>query len=140
MGYALSGKTALVTGANRRHGRSQVGGWRLRRGQHEKGVRAAHNMSTLDLLVARHGWRRAAAQLDVTNAAQKSPPPPRLRRTSTSWSTTRASSASSVARSPNPKWMKEAATGDGSELPHTFAVTQALRQYSRRMAAARSPT
>ena len=68
MGYALSGKTALVTGANRGIGEAIVDALLA------AGVRrvyaAARNTSALGPLVARHGSRVTPLQLDVTNAAQ----------------------------------------------------------------------
>ena len=96
MGYALSGKTALVTGANRGIGEAIVDA--LVAAGVRKVYAAARSISALGPLVARHGSRVTPLQLDITSAAQ-SPPPPRLRRTWTSWSTTRVSSASSVANS-----------------------------------------
>jgi NAD(P)-dependent dehydrogenase (short-subunit alcohol dehydrogenase family) len=81
MGYALSGKTALVTGANRGLGEAIVDA--LVAAGVKQVYAAARNISTLDPLVGRHGSR----------------PPPPPRRTSTSWSTTPALSASSVATS-----------------------------------------
>ena len=68
MGYALSGKTALVTGANRGIGEAIVDALVA------AGVRrvyaAARSISALGPLVARHGSRVTPLQLDVTNAAQ----------------------------------------------------------------------
>ena len=96
MGYALSGKTALVTGANRGIGEAIVDA--LVAAGVKKVYAAARNISTLDPLVDRHGSRVVPLQLDVTNAAQIAAAAA-TRRTSTSWSTTRASSASSVANS-----------------------------------------
>src|SRR2546426_832197 len=68
MGYALSGKTALVTGANRGIGEAMVDAVVA------AGVRkvsaAARSIAALDPLVARHGSRVTPLQLDVTNAAQ----------------------------------------------------------------------
>ena len=68
MGYALSGKTALVTGANRGIGEALVDA--LVAAGVNKVYAAARNISTLDPLVARHGSRVVPLQLDVTNAAQ----------------------------------------------------------------------
>src|SRR5438046_6327785 len=68
MGYALSGKTALVTGANRGIGEARVDA--LVAAGVKKVYAAARNVSTLDPLVNRHGSRVVPLQLDVTNAAQ----------------------------------------------------------------------
>jgi NAD(P)-dependent dehydrogenase (short-subunit alcohol dehydrogenase family) len=68
MGYALSGKTALVTGANRGIGEAIVDA--LVAAGVKKVYAAARNISTLDPLVDRHGSRVVPLQLDVTNAAQ----------------------------------------------------------------------
>ncbi len=68
MGYALSGKTALVTGANRGIGEALVDA--LVAAGVRKVYAAARNVSTLGPLVARHGSRVTPLQLDVTNAAQ----------------------------------------------------------------------
>ena len=68
MGYALSGKTALVTGANRGIGEAVVDA--LVSAGAKKVYAAARNISTLDPLVDRHGSRVVRLQLDVTNAAQ----------------------------------------------------------------------
>ena len=68
MGYALSGKTALVTGANRGIGEAIVDA--LVAAGVKKVYAAARNISTLDPLVDRHGSRVMPLQLDVTNAAQ----------------------------------------------------------------------
>jgi NAD(P)-dependent dehydrogenase (short-subunit alcohol dehydrogenase family) len=68
MGYALSGKTALVTGANRGIGEALVDA--LVAAGVKKVYAAARNISTLDPLVDRHGSRVTPLQLDVTNAAQ----------------------------------------------------------------------
>jgi len=68
MGYALSGKTALVTGANRGIGEAIVDA--LVAAGVNKVYAAARNISALDPLVARHGSRVVPLQLDVTNAAQ----------------------------------------------------------------------
>ena len=68
MGYALSGKTALVTGANRGIGEAVVDA--LVAAGVKKVYAAARNISTLDPLVDRHGSRVVRLQLDVTNAAQ----------------------------------------------------------------------
>jgi NAD(P)-dependent dehydrogenase (short-subunit alcohol dehydrogenase family) len=68
MGYALSGKTALVTGANRGIGEAIVDA--LVAAGVRKVYAAARSISALDPLVARHGSRVTPLQLDVTNAAQ----------------------------------------------------------------------
>jgi NAD(P)-dependent dehydrogenase (short-subunit alcohol dehydrogenase family) len=68
MGYALSGKTALVTGANRGIGEAIVDA--LVAAGVKKVYAAARNFPALDPLVARHGSRVVPLQLDVTNAAQ----------------------------------------------------------------------
>ena len=68
MGYAVSGKTALVTGANRGIGEAIVDALIAAGGK--KVYTAARNMSTLEPLVDRHGTRVVPLQLDVTNAAQ----------------------------------------------------------------------
>ena len=68
MGYALSGKTALVTGANRGIGEAIVDA--LVAAGVKKVYAAARNLPALDPLVARHGSRIIPLQLDVTNAAQ----------------------------------------------------------------------
>jgi NAD(P)-dependent dehydrogenase (short-subunit alcohol dehydrogenase family) len=68
MGYALSGKTALVTGANRGIGEAIVDA--LVAAGVKKVYAAARNISTLDPLVDRHGSRVVPLQLDVTNAPQ----------------------------------------------------------------------
>src|SRR5438046_1882843 len=68
MGYALSGKTALVTGANRGIGEARVDA--LVAAGVKKVYAAARNLSTLDPLVDRHGSRVVPLQLDVTNAVQ----------------------------------------------------------------------
>ena len=68
MGYALSGKTALVTGANRGIGEAIVDA--LVAAGVRKVYAAARRISTLDPLVARHGSRVTPLQLDVTDAAQ----------------------------------------------------------------------
>ncbi len=68
MGYALSGKTALVTGANRGIGEAIVDA--LVAAGVKKVYAAARNISTLDPLVDRHGSRVVPLQLDVTSAAQ----------------------------------------------------------------------
>src|SRR5260221_13399095 len=68
MGYALSGKTALVTGANRGIGEAIVDA--LIAAGIGKVYAAARVISALDPLVARHGSRVTPLQLDVTNAAQ----------------------------------------------------------------------
>ena len=63
MGYALSGKTALVTGANRGIGEAIVNA--LVAAGVKKVYAAARNISTLDPLVERHGSRVVPLQLDV---------------------------------------------------------------------------
>src|SRR5258706_5052773 len=68
MGYALSGKTALVTGANRGIGEAIVDA--LVAAGVRKVYAPARNISAPDPLVARHGSRVTPLQLDVTNAAQ----------------------------------------------------------------------
>jgi NAD(P)-dependent dehydrogenase (short-subunit alcohol dehydrogenase family) len=68
MGYELSGKTALVTGANRGIGEALVDA--LVAVGVKKVYAAARNISALDPLVDRHGSRVVPLQLDVTNAAQ----------------------------------------------------------------------
>jgi NAD(P)-dependent dehydrogenase (short-subunit alcohol dehydrogenase family) len=68
MGYALSGRTALVTGANRGIGEAVVDA--LVAAGVQKVYAAARNISTLDPLVARHGSRVTPLQLDVTDGAQ----------------------------------------------------------------------
>jgi NAD(P)-dependent dehydrogenase (short-subunit alcohol dehydrogenase family) len=68
MGYALTGKTALVTGANRGIGEAIVDA--LVAAGVKKVYAAARHISALDPLVARHGSRVVPLQLDVTNAAQ----------------------------------------------------------------------
>src|SRR4029453_14071497 len=68
MGYALSGKTALVTGANRGLGEALAGPPGAA-GQ-KKVYPPAPSIPSPDPLVARHGSRVTPLQLDVTNAAQ----------------------------------------------------------------------
>ena len=68
MGYALSGKTAFVTGANRGIGEAIVDA--LVAAGVKKVYAAARNISALDPLLDRHGSRVVPLQLDVTNAAQ----------------------------------------------------------------------
>lgn len=68
MGYALSGKVALVTGANRGIGEAIVDA--LVAAGVIKVYAAARRISALDPLVTRHGFRVAPLELDVTNAAQ----------------------------------------------------------------------
>ncbi len=68
MGYALSGKTALVTGANRGIGEAIVDA--LVAAGVRKVYAASRNISALDPLVAHHGSRVTPVQLDVTNAVQ----------------------------------------------------------------------
>jgi NAD(P)-dependent dehydrogenase (short-subunit alcohol dehydrogenase family) len=67
MGYPLSGKTALVTGANRGIGEAIVDA--LVAAGVKKVYAAARNISTLEPLVDRHGARVVPLRLDVTNAA-----------------------------------------------------------------------
>src|ERR1700716_3266357 len=68
MGYALSGKIALVTGANRGIGEAIVDA--LVAAGVKKVYAAARHISTLDPLVERHGSRVVPLQLDVADAAQ----------------------------------------------------------------------
>ena len=68
MGYELSGKTALVTGANRGIGEAIVDA--LVAAGAKKVYAAARKISAVEPLVARHGGRVVALRLDVTNAAQ----------------------------------------------------------------------
>src|SRR6201988_327539 len=68
MGYTLSGKTALVTGANRGIGEAIVDA--LVAAGVRKVYAAARSISALDPLVARHGSPGTPLQIDVTNAAQ----------------------------------------------------------------------
>jgi NAD(P)-dependent dehydrogenase (short-subunit alcohol dehydrogenase family) len=68
MGYVISGKTALVTGANRGIGEAIVDA--LVAAGVRKVYAAARNISDLETLVARHGSRVTPLQLDVTNAKQ----------------------------------------------------------------------
>lgn len=68
MGYALSGKTALVTGANRGIGEALVDA--LVAAGVRKVYAAARTLSTVDPLVDRHGSLVTPLQLDVTDAAQ----------------------------------------------------------------------
>src|SRR4051812_16541385 len=68
MGYALSGKTALVTGANRGIGEALVDA--LVAAGVNKVYAAARNVSALTPLLERHGSRIVPLQLDVTNATQ----------------------------------------------------------------------
>ncbi len=68
MGYALSGKIALVTGANRGIGEAIVDA--LVAAGVNKVYAAARNLSALGPLVNRHGSRVVPLQLDVTNADQ----------------------------------------------------------------------
>src|SRR5438067_12561105 len=68
MGYALSGKTALVTGANRGIGEAIVDA--LVAAGVKKVYAAARNRSALGPIVDRHGSRVVPLQRDVTNAAQ----------------------------------------------------------------------
>src|SRR5437588_8576062 len=68
MGYALSGKTALVTGANRGIGEAIVDA--LVAAGIRKVYASARSIASLGPLVARHGSRVTPLQLDVTNAAQ----------------------------------------------------------------------
>ena len=88
MGYTLSGKIALVTGANRGIGEAIVDA--LVSAGVKKVYATARTLSTLDSLVARHGSRVVPLRLDVTNAeqipaaARQSPTPRRHRRTARS--------------------------------------------------------
>src|SRR5437867_13235131 len=66
--YALSGKTALVTGANRGIGEALVDA--LVAAGARRVYAAARSISALGPLVARHGSRVTPLHLDVTNAAQ----------------------------------------------------------------------
>src|SRR5258706_1672114 len=68
MGYVLSGKTALVTGANRGIGEALVDA--LVAAGVKRVYAAAGTLAALDPLVDRHGSRVVPLQLDVTNAAQ----------------------------------------------------------------------
>src|SRR6476646_12238425 len=68
MGYALSGKTALVTGANRGIGEALVDA--LVAAGVNKVYAAARDIAALAPLVERHGSRIVPLQLDVTNATQ----------------------------------------------------------------------
>ncbi len=68
MGYVLSGKTALVTGANRGIGEAIVDA--LVASGVKKVYAAARTLSTLDAIISRHGSRVVPLQLDVTNVAQ----------------------------------------------------------------------
>src|ERR1700752_2216639 len=68
MGYTLSGKTALVTGANRGIGEAIVDALVAAGGR--KVYAAARSVSALGPRLARHRSRVTALQLDVTNAAQ----------------------------------------------------------------------
>jgi NAD(P)-dependent dehydrogenase (short-subunit alcohol dehydrogenase family) len=68
MGYALSGKTALVTGANRGIGEAIVDA--LVAAGVRKVYVAARSISALDPLVARQGSRVTPLQLDVTDTAE----------------------------------------------------------------------
>src|SRR3954463_10637450 len=71
MGYALSGKTALVTGANRGIGEAIVDA--LVAAGAKKVYAAARNISAVDPLVLRHGSRVVPLQLDVTHAVETAP-------------------------------------------------------------------
>jgi NAD(P)-dependent dehydrogenase (short-subunit alcohol dehydrogenase family) len=68
MGYALSGKIAFVTGANRGIGEAIVDA--LVSAGVRKVYAAARTISDLEPLVARHGSRITPLQLDVTNTAE----------------------------------------------------------------------
>ena len=128
MGYALSGKTALVTGANRGIGEAIVDA--LVAAGVNKVYAAARNISTLDPLVDRHGSRVVPLQLDVTNAAQIA---------------TAAATATDVDLLVNnagivgffggeftdPKWLGRT-TGDGSELPRHSRGHAGLRASTRK--------
>src|SRR4029450_4497250 len=78
MGYALSGKTALVTGANRGIGEAIVDA--LIAAGVKKVYVAARNISALEPLVDRHGSRVVPLRLDGSNAAQIALGAPRARR------------------------------------------------------------
>jgi NAD(P)-dependent dehydrogenase (short-subunit alcohol dehydrogenase family) len=68
MGYALAGKTALVTGANRGIGEAIVDA--LIAAGVKKVYAGARNISALASLVDRHGSRVVPLQLDVTKAVE----------------------------------------------------------------------
>lgn len=68
MGYVLSGRIALVTGANRGIGEAIVDA--LVGSGVTKVYAAARNVSALDALRQRHGSRVVPLQIDVTNASQ----------------------------------------------------------------------
>src|SRR3954470_488506 len=68
LGYEASGKTALVTGANRGIGEAIVDA--LVAAGTKKVYAAARNISTLAPRVGRHRSPRPPVQLDVTSAAQ----------------------------------------------------------------------
>ena len=68
MGYAVTGKTALVTGANRGIGEAIVDA--LVAAGVKKVYAAARNISALAPLLDRHGSRVVPLQLDVTNGAE----------------------------------------------------------------------
>lgn len=66
--YAIKGRTALVTGANRGIGEAIVNA--LMAAGAKKVYAAARNAKDLEPLMARHGARVVALRLDVTDAAQ----------------------------------------------------------------------
>lgn len=68
MSFSIAGKTALVSGANRGIGEAVVDA--LIAAGARKVYAAARNTSDLASLVARHGGRVVALQLDVTKQAQ----------------------------------------------------------------------
>src|SRR3954470_24292789 len=68
MGYAVTGRTALVTGANRGIGEAIVDA--LVAAGVKRVYAAARIVSALDPLVARYGSRVVPLQLDVTSATQ----------------------------------------------------------------------
>ena len=138
MGYALSGKTALVTGANRGIGEAIVDA--LVAAGVKKVYTAARNISTLGPLVDRHGSRVVPLQLDVTNAAQIAA------------AAATATDADLLVNNAgivgfhggdftDPKWIEGGRQEMEVNFLGTFAVTQAFAPaYSRGMAAAPSPT
>src|SRR5204862_5621667 len=128
MGYALSGKTALVTGANRGIGEALVDA--LVAAGVKKVYAAARGIPALGPLVARHGSRVTPLQLDITNAAQIA---------------AAAASASDVDLLVNnagivgffggdftdPKVDRGRAAGDGSELPRHLRGDAGFRAGAR---------